>query len=168
MRGKRIISALLALSALMLPSCGSAAGEPETSDAPSTGAPATDAETTTAGEVTVTGIGTMVWHIDTTFTAVVDVTISGDKIESIALRSSSVVSTDAFTGWRDNRESYLAQYNGISLDSIRNLDVHGSTDVTDHHNVGEINGDIDAIAGATASSVVIAMAVKDAVNKYDS
>lgn len=164
MRGKRIISALLALSALLLPSCGSgAAGDPETTDAPST-----DAETTTAGEVTVTGIGTMVWHVDTTFTAVVDVTISDDKIESIALRSSSVVSTDAFTGWRDNRESYLAQYNGISLDSIRNLEVHGSTDVTDHHNVGEINGDIDAIAGATASSVVIAMAVKDAVNKYDS
>lgn len=164
MRGKRIISAFLALSALSLPSCGSgAAGDPETTDAPST-----DAETTTAGEVTVTGIGTMVWHVDTTFTAVVDVTISGDKIESIALRSSSVVSTDAFTGWRDNRESYLAQYNGISLDSIRNLEVHGSTDVTDHHNVGEINGDIDAIAGATASSVVIAMAVKDAVNKYDS
>lgn len=164
MRGKRIISAFLALSALLLPSCGSgAAGDPETTDAPST-----DAETTTAGEVTVTGIGTMVWHIDTTFTAVVDVTISGDKIESIALRSSSVVSTDAFTGWRDNRESYLAQYNGISLDSIRNLEVRGSTDVTDHHNVGEINGDIDAIAGATASSVVIAMAVKDAVNKYDS
>ena len=151
MRGKRIISAFLALSALSLPSCGSgAAGDPETT------------------EVTVTGIGTMVWHVDTTFTAVVDVTISGDKIESIALRSSSVVSTDAFTGWRDNRESYLAQYNGISLDSIRNLEVHGSTDVTDHHNVGEINGDIDAIAGATASSVVIAMAVKDAINKYDS
>ena len=163
MRGKRMISAFLALSALLLPSCGSAAGEPETTDAP-----ATDAETTTAGEVIVTGIGTMVWHVDTTFTAVVDVTISGDKIESIALRSSSVVSTDAFTGWRDNRESYLAQYNGISLDSIRNLEVHGSTDVTDHHNVGEINGDIDAIAGATASSVVIAMAVKDAVSKYDS
>ena len=164
MRGKRMISAFLALSALLLPSCGSgAAGDPETTDAP-----ATDSETTTAGEMMVTGIGTMVWHVDTTFTAVVDVTISGDKIESIALRSSSVVSTDAFTGWRDNRESYLAQYNGISLDSIRNLEVHGSTDVTDHHNVGEINGDIDAIAGATASSVVIAMAVKDAVSKYDS
>ena len=143
MRGKRMISAFLALSALLLQSCGSAAGEPETTDAPAT-------------------------DVETTFTAVVDVTISGDKIESIALRSSSVVSTDAFTGWRDNRESYLAQYNGISLDSIRNLEVHGSTDVTDHHNVGEINGDIDAIAGATASSVVIAMAVKDAVSKYDS
>ena len=143
-----MISAFLALSVLLLPSCGSAAGEPETTDAP-----ATDAETTIAGEVMVTGIGTMVWHVDTTFTAVVDVTISGDKIESIALRSSSVVSTDAFTGWRDNRESYLAQYNGISLDSIRNLEVHGSTDVTE---------------GATASSVVIAMAVKDAVSKYDS
>ena len=112
-----MISAFLALSALLLPSCGSAAGEPETTDAP-----ATDAETTTAGDVMVTGIGTMVWHVDTTFTAVVDVTISGDKIESIALRSSSVVSTDAFTGWRDNRESYLAQYNGISLDLIRNLE----------------------------------------------
>ena len=99
-----MISAFLALSALLLPSCGSAAGEPETTDAP-----ATDAETTTAGEVMVTGIGTMVWHVDTTFTAVVDVTISGDKIESIALRSSSVVSTDAFTGWRDNRESYLVR-----------------------------------------------------------
>ena len=158
-----MISAFLALSALLLPSCGSAAGEPETTDAP-----ATDAETTTAGEVMVTGIGTMVWHVDTTFTAVVDVTISGDKIESIALRSSSVVSTDAFTGWRDNRESYLAQYNGISLDSIRNLEVHGSTDVTDHHNVGEINGDIDALAGETASIVVIEMAVQDSVSKYDS
>lgn len=74
MRGKRMISAFLALSALLLPSCGSAAGEPETTDAP-----ATDAETTTAGEVMVTGIGTMVWHVDTTFTAVVDVTISGDQ-----------------------------------------------------------------------------------------
>ena len=160
-----MISAFLALSALLLPSCGNAAGEPETTDAP-----ATDAETTTAGEVMVTGIGTMVSHVDTTFTAVVDVTISGDKIESIALRSSSVVSTDAFTGWRDNRESYLAQYNGISLDSIRNLEVHGSNyDVTDHHNVGEINGDIDAIARARRRrSVVIAMAVKDAVSKYDS
>ena len=164
MRGKRMISALLAVSSLLLPSCGAA----ETPSAPETTEAPESSDETTSGEVTVTGIGTMVWHVDTTFTAVVDVTISGDKIESIALRSSSVVSTDAFTGWRDNRESYLSQYNGISLDSIRNLEVHGSTDVTDHHNVGEINGDIDAIAGATASSVVIAMAVKDAVSKYDS
>ena len=157
---KRLISALLIIPALALPSCGGAPVTPSDTTA--------ETEDTSANEVTVTGIGTTVWHVNTTFTAVVDVTISGDKIKSVALRSSSVVSTDAFTGWRDNRESYLKQYEGISLDSIRNLEVHGSTDVNDHHNVGGINGDIDAISGATASSVVIAMAVKDAVNKYDS
>ena len=156
---KKSAAALLLALCALLPSCGS--GETEETQ------PSVPADT--AAAVTVTGTGKLTWHNgDANFLAVVDVTIENDSVKSIELRKSSVVSTDAFTGWRDNRETYLAQYDGLSLDAVKELKVNYPTDITDHNNVGSLEGEIDAISGATASSVVIAAAVKDAVEKYDS
>ncbi|MCI8388715.1 MAG: FMN-binding protein [Clostridiales bacterium] len=144
------------LSLLLLASCGQPASDGNDSDSDKT-------ETRT-----VTGTATMTWHSTTQFVAAIDVTLNGDVIESIEIRDGSVIVTDAFSGWQKGKNDYLAQYTGKTVEQIKALKTEAPKDVNNHYDGGSIEGDIDAIAGATASSTVIAMAVKNAIDKLDS
>ena len=142
------------LAALLLASC----------------APAQDAQETTAPAPavrTVTGTASMTWHGTTKFVAVVEVTVEGNVLQQVSIRDGSTVTTDAFTGWIKGQEEYLGQYTGKTVEQIKALELSGPENPGDHHDGGSMSGDIDAITGATASSVSVAMAVQNAVEKLE-
>ncbi len=154
-----MVLSALALTSLLLASC-----------APAQDASVQDAsEQTDAAETTqtATGTATLTWHGTTQFVAAVEVTVTGDTIDSVTVRDGSMVSTDAFTGWIKGQEEYLAQYTGKTLEQIKALEAKAPENPKDHHDGGSMSGDVDAISGATASSTVVAMAVKNAVEKIE-
>ena len=108
----------------------------------------------------------MTWHGDTVFTAIVDVSMQDNVLTGIALREGSVIDTgvDTFRLWAEGKEAYLAQYAGKTAQEILDLRLTPSAN-EDHHDGGKIEGAIDAVSGATASSTTIAMAVQNAVEK---
>lgn len=130
-------------------------------DAPS----APVAQTEAAGK-TVTGTASMTWHGDTEFTAIVDVSLQDGVLTGIALREGSVIDTgvSTFRLWAEGKDAYLAQYAGKTVQEILDLKLTPSAN-QDHYDGGKIEGAIDAVSGATASSTTIAMAVQDAVKK---
>lgn len=155
---KKFLTLFLAL--LLLTSCASGeGGAAETGDGVS--------ESVENTVKTVTGTANLTWHVDTTFVAAVDVTVEDGVITDLVLRDASVVTTDAFTGWIKGRESYLEQYIGKTVEQIKALVAEQPVDVYNHYDGGSMSGDIDAIAGATASSTVVAMAVKNAIEKLE-
>ena len=123
------------------------------------------AETAAAGKI-ITGTASMTWHGDTVFTAIVDVSMQDNVLTGIALREGSVIDTgvDTFRLWAEGKEAYLAQYAGKTAQEILDLRLTPSAN-EDHHDGGKIEGAIDAVSGATASSTTIAMAVQNAVEK---
>ncbi len=155
---KKFLTILLAC--LLLASCSS--GEGGAADTANTSPEAVETAAKTA-----TGTATLTWHVNTTFVAAVDVTVEDGVITDLVLRDGSVVTTDAFTGWIKGRESYLEQYIGKTVEQIKALVAEQPEDVYDHHDGGSMSGDVDAIAGATASSAVVAMAVKNAIEKLE-
>lgn len=159
---KKIGFLALAVSSLLFVSCGNdiiTAPEPENEFVIS--------EVTESAERTVTGTGRLKWHGNTEFVAVVDVTAENDIIRKINVRNGSFIETDAFARWDEERENYLSEYEGISFSQIDSLTAEPPADVNNHYDAGRMSGDIDAVSGATASSTVIAMAVKDAVKKLE-
>lgn len=117
----------------------------------------------------VTGVASMTWHGDTVFTAIVDVTLEDNVLVGIALREGSVTDTDTTTPrpWVEGKDAYFAQYAGKTVEEILALKLTPSAN-KDHYDGGKIEGVIDAVTGATASSTTIAMAVQDAIQKETS
>lgn len=113
-----------------------------------------------------TGIASMTWHGDTEFTAIVDVTIDNGVITGVNVREGSVIDTgtESFRLWAEGKDAYFAQYIGKDVQVILDLVLTPSANV-DHFDGGKIEGGIDAVTGATASSTTVAMAVQDAVKK---
>ena len=115
---------------------------------------------------TLTGSATLTWHGNLEFLALVDVTLQGDVIQSVTVRDGSFITTDAFAGWEPNKAAYLEQYVGLTVADIEELRALPPEDVNNHYDGGSIEGDVSVVTGASASSTVIAMAVKDAISKY--
>lgn len=113
----------------------------------------------------VSGSATLVWHYDETFMAIVDVTLNGDTITNVTVRDSSYVHTgdSTFRLWTENKDYYLESYIGLTVDEIKALKADDPIDVTNHNDGGSMSGAVDAIAGATASSTVVAKAIKAAI-----
>lgn len=113
----------------------------------------------------VSGSATLTWHFNETFMAIVDVTLEGDVIKKVEVRDSSYVHTgeSAFRLWVENKDYYLQSFEGLTIDQIKALEANDPADVSNHNDGGSMSGDVDAIAGATASSTVVAKAVKAAI-----
>ena len=112
------------------------------------------------------GSSTLTWHGNETFNCVVEVTIKNNVIEKVEIREGSYIHTgvETFRIWDENKEKYLSSYVGKTLEEIEELKTMDPLDPTDHYDGGSIEGCIDAISGATASSTVVAKAIKNAVN----
>lgn len=141
---------LLAVGAVSLAACGGSGAEGNTD----------------AQEQTLTGTATLTWHGNLEFLAVVDVALEGDVIQSVTVREGSFITTDAFSGWEPNREAYLEQYVGLTVADITEMKALPPDDANDHHDGGSIEGAVSVVTGASASSTVIAMAVKNAIEQY--
>ena len=116
---------------------------------------------------TLTGTATLTWHGHLEFLAVVDVVLEGDVIQSVTVRDGSFITTDAFSGWEPNREAYLEQYVGLTGADITEMKALPPDDANDHHDGGSVEGAVSVVTGASASSTVIAMAVKNAIERYE-
>ena len=154
-RTAALLSCLLILSCFLLTACGGREA-PETTAAP-----------TEPVEQTLTGTGTLTWHGSVKFCVVADVTVKEDIIQSVALRDSSYVTTDAFTGWVDNRDAFLARFEGKSAADILAMEALSPDDTGDHEDGGTVSGAVDGITGATASSNAVVRAVQDALSKLE-
>ena len=154
-RTAALLSCLLILSCFLLTACGGQEA-PETTAAP-----------TEAVEQTLTGTGTMTWHGNVKFCVVADVTVKGDVIQNVSLRDSSLVTTDAFTGWVDNRDEFLGRFVGVPADEILAMEALSPDDSNDHEDGGSVSGGVDGITGATASSNVVVRAIQDALSKLE-
>lgn len=151
---KKILLLVLMLITITLAACDSELTEASADD-----------KTETAETKVVSGSATLTWHYNETFMAVVDVTLEGDVIKNVSVRDSSYVHTgeEAFRLWVDNKDYYLESYIGLTIDQVKTLEANDPKDVTNHNDGGSMSGDVDAIAGATASSTVVAKAVKAAI-----
>lgn len=111
------------------------------------------------------GSSSLTWHTNETFVALVDVTILGDKITKVEIVDGSYITTgkDAFKLW--DEEEFLKRFIGKTIAEINELEANDPKDPTNHFDGGSLNGEVEAIAGATASSTVVAKAVKEAVLK---
>lgn len=114
---------------------------------------------------TLTGLATLTWHGNETFNCVVKVTLTDDVIVKVEVKEGSYINTgiETFRLWEENKDEYLASYVGKTVAEINALEANDPIDVSNHYDGGSMSGCIDAIAGATASSTVVAKAVKDAV-----
>ena len=113
----------------------------------------------------VTGSATLTWHYNETFMAIVDVTLEGNVIKKVEVRDSSYVHTgeSAFRLWAENKDYYLQSYEGLTIEQVQALEANDPLNPSDHNDGGSMSGDVDAIAGATASSTVVAKAIKAAI-----
>lgn len=160
---KKLSLFLLAFLPLTLGACT------PNSDGPTNIEPSINETTSASSEaeaVVVKGIGELTWHFDVTFLCLANVTIKEDIILKVEISDASEVTTDAFTGYLDGKEAYLNQYVNKTVQQIIDLKISDPKDVTNHYDGGSIDGCIDVITGASASSTVIAKAVKDACLKY--
>lgn len=117
--------------------------------------------------VTKSGIASNTWHDkNNVFTAIVTVTVTDGVVKEIELSDSSTIhtGTDTFVLWETNKEDYMAQYLGKTTEELLKMEVTPSK-MTDHFDGGTMNGCIDAISGATASSVTYALAVQNALSQ---
>ena len=116
-------------------------------------------------EKTYRGSSTLTWHTNETFVAMVDVTILGNKITKVEIVDGSYITTgsDAFKLW--DEEEFLSRFIGKTVEEINALEANDPVNPSNHFDGGSLSGSVDAIAGATASSTVVAKAVKQAVLK---
>ena len=123
-------------------------------------------------EKTVSGTGTLIWHINEEFTAEAEVTVKDNVITDITVNPESYVTTgmkytmgNKTYEWTEEVQSkYLSQYIGLNVSQILAMDVRQPADPTDHYDGGSLTSDdVTVVTGATASSVVLAMAIRNAV-----
>ncbi len=116
-------------------------------------------------EKTYRGSSTLTWHTNETFVAMVDVTILGNKITKVEIVDGSYITTgsDSFKLW--DEEEFLSRFIGKTVEEINALEANDPVNPSNHFDGGSLSGSVDVIAGATASSTVVAKAVKQAVLK---
>lgn len=118
---------------------------------------------------TSTGLGENLWHWNVNFNAYATVTVTNNLLTQVTIDPDQGyyhTGAGAFPMWTMQvRDDFVKEFIGLSVKEVIELNVLPAQDVTDHYDGGSIEGAVDAVTGATASSVTIALAIQDAVSK---
>ncbi len=116
---------------------------------------------------TAEGYGKNVWHYNENFTAYVTVSIEEGILTQVVIDPTrGYYHTGSWDAWSDSiRDAYISEFVGLTTEEVLSIVAKPAEDPGDHHDGGKVEGVVDAVTSATASSAVIAIAIQDAVNK---
>lgn len=126
-------------------------------------------QTSDSQSQTSTGFGKNLWHGTENFTAYATVTVKDDVLVQVTIdpdRGYYHTGAGSFPSWTMQvRDDFVKEFIGLSVEKVIELKALPAQNPANHYDGGSIEGAVDAVTGATASSVTIAIAIQDAVSK---